>query len=488
MTLYFPPAGGGGVQRSLKLAQYLPALGVETHVLAPEDPKWIHEDTELRVPTQAWVHRVRYVGPKARRPAEELHGTAGLERAATQARIATRRLLVPDASVTWNLTAIPAAIGIARRERHRRGDHDVAARLDPLRRRGRQARDGRRLARRRPRRAGREPAPPCRHDCDAGEAGGERPARSPRRALRGRDLGGVGCDRRRAAGARAARRRAHDRERLGLRRLRGPRVPAGEALPHHAHGQLLREAGPAPVPAGARGLGAGRGRTLRGRLPRRRPRVGGGARARRPARADPVLAASRVASAPARLRGTLASRPGGGWARQGRPQREGLRVPRRGAADPRRGAAGRRSSRVDRGDRRRGRRRAGRRRRAYGRRSRGSTPRFLDGGLPAVAARRRTSATGSRARHGSRSSRNCCERSLRSVGRDDSRGSPSSVTARARARAAGDRRALPRDDPLRHVREGPLGARRRPFARGRPDRGVPRRLRLGSLRARETGV
>jgi glycosyltransferase involved in cell wall biosynthesis len=116
VTLYFPPAGGGGVQRALKLAQYLPALGIETHVLAPSDPKWIHEDADLRVPTQAWVHRVHYVGPHARRPAEELHGTSGLERALVHARLATRRALVPDASVTWNLTAIPAAVRIARRE------------------------------------------------------------------------------------------------------------------------------------------------------------------------------------------------------------------------------------------------------------------------------------------------------------------------------------------------------------------------------------
>src|ERR687898_224832 len=75
--MYFPPAGGGGVQRSLKLAQYLPALGVETHVLAPD----------------------------------------GLERALLQAQVTARRLLLPDASVTWNLTAIPAAIGIVCRER-----------------------------------------------------------------------------------------------------------------------------------------------------------------------------------------------------------------------------------------------------------------------------------------------------------------------------------------------------------------------------------
>ena len=50
VSLYWPPAGGGGVQRPLKFAQYLPALGIETHVLAPDDPKWIHEDAELRQP------------------------------------------------------------------------------------------------------------------------------------------------------------------------------------------------------------------------------------------------------------------------------------------------------------------------------------------------------------------------------------------------------------------------------------------------------
>src|SRR6187401_2274636 len=114
--MYFPPAGGGGVQRSLKLAQYLPALGVETHVLAPDDPKWVHRDPDTRIPTQAWVHRARYLGPRARKPAEELRAADGLERALVQAQVTARRLLLPDASVTWNLTAIPAAIRIVRRE------------------------------------------------------------------------------------------------------------------------------------------------------------------------------------------------------------------------------------------------------------------------------------------------------------------------------------------------------------------------------------
>ena len=77
VSLYFPPAGGAGVQRPLKFATHLPGLGIETHVLAPDDPKWVHADPDLPLPTQAWVHRARYLGPKGRKPAEELHGTRG---------------------------------------------------------------------------------------------------------------------------------------------------------------------------------------------------------------------------------------------------------------------------------------------------------------------------------------------------------------------------------------------------------------------------
>ena len=116
VSLYFPPAGGGGVQRPLKFATHLPELGIETHVLAPDDSKWIHRDDELQPPTLAWIHRARYVGPKGRKPAEELHGTTGIERFTRQAQLAGRRLLVPDENVSWNLTAIPAAIRIVKRE------------------------------------------------------------------------------------------------------------------------------------------------------------------------------------------------------------------------------------------------------------------------------------------------------------------------------------------------------------------------------------
>src|SRR6266849_6795641 len=116
VTLYFPPAGGGGVQRPLKFASHLPALGIETHVLAADDPKWVHEDADLPLPTQAWIHRARYVGPRGRRLADELHGRSGLDLALRRASTIGRRLLLPDENVTWNATAIPKAISIVRRE------------------------------------------------------------------------------------------------------------------------------------------------------------------------------------------------------------------------------------------------------------------------------------------------------------------------------------------------------------------------------------
>jgi glycosyltransferase involved in cell wall biosynthesis len=115
VTMYWPPAGGVGVRRPLKVATHLPALGIETHVLAPDDPKWIHRDDELPPPTQAWIHRARYVGPKGRLPAEELHGKGRLERAGRMALLTYRRALLPDENVTWNVTAIPTAIRLVRR-------------------------------------------------------------------------------------------------------------------------------------------------------------------------------------------------------------------------------------------------------------------------------------------------------------------------------------------------------------------------------------
>jgi glycosyltransferase involved in cell wall biosynthesis len=116
VSLYFPPAGGGGVQRSLKLATHLPELGVETHVLAPDDPRWLHRDP-APLPPNAIVHRARYIGPSGRKLAEDLHGAACLRRELVRVRALGRRVLVPDENVSWNATAIPAAVRIVRQRR-----------------------------------------------------------------------------------------------------------------------------------------------------------------------------------------------------------------------------------------------------------------------------------------------------------------------------------------------------------------------------------
>jgi glycosyltransferase involved in cell wall biosynthesis len=116
VSFYFPPAGGVGVQRPLKFAAQLPELGVETHVLAPDDPRWLHRDEELQPPAEVRVHRARYLGPRGRRPAEELRQVSGVRRVARRAQLFARRLIVPDENATWLVTAVPAAIKLVRRE------------------------------------------------------------------------------------------------------------------------------------------------------------------------------------------------------------------------------------------------------------------------------------------------------------------------------------------------------------------------------------
>jgi glycosyltransferase involved in cell wall biosynthesis len=117
VTMYFPPAGGGGVARPTKLAGHLAELGFDMHVLAPDDSKWLYRDDVLAIPPNVRVHRAKYHGPKGRLPAEELHGLDGLDRTLRQAALFSRRLLVPDEFVSWGLTAIPAARRIVRDEK-----------------------------------------------------------------------------------------------------------------------------------------------------------------------------------------------------------------------------------------------------------------------------------------------------------------------------------------------------------------------------------
>ena len=158
VSMYFPPAGGGGVQRTLKAATHLPALGIETHVLAPDDPKWVHRDDELRRrPRRGCTGRAtsapaaaarrgaaRHAGPRAAaRPGEAVRAAA--------ARPRRERHLEPDRDPGGDPDRAPRG--------DRRRAHDVAAQLGAPRRRRGEAGDRRAVGRRPARLARRPPAP-----------------------------------------------------------------------------------------------------------------------------------------------------------------------------------------------------------------------------------------------------------------------------------------------------------------------------------------
>ena len=117
IAFFFPPAGGGGVQRTLKFCRYLPESGVDVHVLAPEDPKWLVRDEGLldAIPKGTHVHRAPFRGPPATLRSEAIRGKRGLERAAAEARLLPVRLL-PDRASVWAPAAARAALRIVRRE------------------------------------------------------------------------------------------------------------------------------------------------------------------------------------------------------------------------------------------------------------------------------------------------------------------------------------------------------------------------------------
>jgi glycosyltransferase involved in cell wall biosynthesis len=120
VAFYFPPAGGGGVQRVLKLCRDLADLGMQVDVLAPDDPRFSARDPELAsaIPPGTTVHRAPYRGSSGETPTARLartHGSA--PRLALHARLAGRRLLLPDPEVAW----LPDAVRVGTRVIRERG-------------------------------------------------------------------------------------------------------------------------------------------------------------------------------------------------------------------------------------------------------------------------------------------------------------------------------------------------------------------------------
>jgi glycosyltransferase involved in cell wall biosynthesis len=120
VSYYFPPAGGGGVQRVLKLCKHLPEVGWDVEMLAPDDPKWSAHDPGLaaEVPADTVVHRAAYHGPSHTQSAvERLAAARGLRGVATRGSVYGRRLLLPDAEVVWVPSAVRRAARIVRDRR-----------------------------------------------------------------------------------------------------------------------------------------------------------------------------------------------------------------------------------------------------------------------------------------------------------------------------------------------------------------------------------
>jgi glycosyltransferase involved in cell wall biosynthesis len=114
IAFYYPPTGGGGVERTLQFSRRLPELGIDVEMLVPTDAKWLAEDpaSVSRIPANVPVHRVRYRGPSLKQlPADRIRNAPTTARKlAVRAALAPQRLFLPDANAPWLADVVPAAL------------------------------------------------------------------------------------------------------------------------------------------------------------------------------------------------------------------------------------------------------------------------------------------------------------------------------------------------------------------------------------------
>lgn len=113
VTYYFPPAGGGGVQRVLSWCRHLPSQGIEVTVAAPREPRWVDVDTTLVIPPETEVIRTPDPSPEAVIPRAALAEVRGLRRIARRMALQPRRFAIPDIHRRWQRPATRTILAAA---------------------------------------------------------------------------------------------------------------------------------------------------------------------------------------------------------------------------------------------------------------------------------------------------------------------------------------------------------------------------------------
>lgn len=112
VAYYFPPIGGGGVSRTLKLVRGLAAAGHRPWVLTVDDAAWVHDPSLLaEVPARARV--LRLANPDWGRVAASRRTARPAGAGSGPAPGRLRRWLVPDLNVGWSALAAPVAALLA---------------------------------------------------------------------------------------------------------------------------------------------------------------------------------------------------------------------------------------------------------------------------------------------------------------------------------------------------------------------------------------
>ncbi len=123
VAYYFPPIGGGGVNRSLRFVRGLAATGIEPWVLTVDDAAWTQDASLvaqipprariLRLPNPDWGRVTTRTAAPSAGGEGSLAGGGARRRVARRPPGRLRRWMIPDLHVGWSALAAPVAACLA---------------------------------------------------------------------------------------------------------------------------------------------------------------------------------------------------------------------------------------------------------------------------------------------------------------------------------------------------------------------------------------